>query len=116
MQTLVDTATGISHYVFNDGRTVTVSNTGTVVSATSEDKYKNIEELVIPFMTTSNTTKHTGVTEPADWVGSKYKFDGTNWTNNTDFKIICSNKCRTDNKITVNDYDATKCSDCGEDL
>ena len=87
MQTLVDTATGISHYVFNDGRTVTVSNTGTVVSATSEDKYKNIEEL-----------------------------DGTNWTNNTDFKIICSNKCRTDNKITVNDYDATKCSDCGEDL
>ena len=40
MQTLVDTATGISHYVFNDGRTITISSTETVVSPTSEDKYE----------------------------------------------------------------------------
>ena len=117
MQTLVDTATGISHYVFNDGRTITISSTGTVVSPTSEDKYEIIEELIIPSMTTSNTTKHTGVTEPADWVGNKYKFDGSNWTKNTDFKIVCPNKCRIeDGIVTLNNYDATKCSECGEDL
>ena len=117
MQTLVDTATGISHYVFNDGRTITISSTGTVVSPISEDKYEVIEELIIPSMTTSNTTKHTGVTEPVDWVGNKYKFDGSNWTKNTDFKIVCPNKCRIeDGIVTLNDYDATKCTACGESL
>ena len=106
MQTLVDTATGISHYVFNDGRTITISSTGTLVSPISEDKYEVIEELIIPSMTTSNTTKHKGVTEPADWVGNKYKFDGSNWTKNTDFKIVCPNKCRIeDGIVTLNDYD-----------
>ena len=98
-------------------RTVTINNTGTVVSPTSSDKYEIIEELIIPSMTTSNTTKHTGVTEPADWVGNKYKFDGSNWTKNTDFKIVCPNKCRIeDGIVTLNDYDATKCTTCGESL
>ena len=83
----------------------------------SEDKYEIIEELIIPSMTTSNTTKHTGVTEPADWVGNKYKFDGSDWTKNTDFKIVCTNKCRTEDSIvTLNNYNATTCTACGESL
>ena len=117
MQTLVDKSTAISYYVFNDDRTVTINNTGTVVSPTSSDKYEGIEELLMPTMTTDNTTKHTGVTEPTDWIGNKYKFDGSDWTKNTDFKIVCPNKCRIEDSIvTLNNYDATTCTECKESL
>ena len=32
-----------------------------------------------------NSTIHTGVTPPEDWIGFKYSFDGTTWTANSNW-------------------------------
>ena len=116
MQTLVDKTTNVSYLVFNDDRTMTISETGTVVNATSSDKYEDIGECILPTFTSSNTTKYTGVTEPADWIGIKYKFDGSSWTKNTDYKMVCHLCINNDKGIFEHDYDATTCSECGESL
>ena len=114
MQTLVDKIPKISYFVFNDDRNITIDDTRTICASTSADKYETTDEMIILSMNNSNTLKYTGVTEPKDWIGVKYKFDGTNWTKNTAYKSLCEN-CLPD-KVVEHDYDATKCSECGETL
>ena len=103
MQTITGNSTGISYHLFPDSDTVTVGSNRTTVS-TGE---------VIEDMRSDTHTLHTGVTAPSDWMGTKYKFDGTSWTLNTAYEVVCQ-KCLPD--ISLNDYDATKCSVCGESL
>ena len=74
MKTLVETATGLSKYVFEDGASVTV-NTDSIITPA----------FIIGDMNSSNTTLHENVTPPEDWAGCKYFFDGSSWTTNTDW-------------------------------
>ena len=116
MKTITEKSTNISLNVYNDDRTITIGTEYTVANATSSDKYEPIEELRYLGITSATHTLHTGVTEPDDWCSDKYKFDGSSWTKNTDYKIPCK-KCNINTGLlTLNVYDATKCSECEETL
>lgn len=69
MKTLVFNASNISAYVFEDSDTVTVTATETTAP-----------DIVIYDMNSGNATLHTNVTPPDDWLGGRYTFDGTIWT------------------------------------
>ena len=105
MKTITDNTTKLSLFLYNDDRTVSIGSNGTVVAATASDKYESIGE----------NTLHTDVTEPTNWQGTKYTFDGTTWALNPNFKIVCE-KDPCIQSVVLNNYDATKCSECGEDL
>ena len=115
MKTITENSTNLSLYVYNDNRTVTIGSDKTVVSATSSDKYEVIEENILMDVKSGTHTLHTGVTEPSNWVGNKYTFDGSAWALNTAFKIACED-CNTRNVLTLNNYDATTCSECATAL
>ncbi len=72
--TINNTADGdnLSAYIFEDGDTIT-----------SESDRITCPDLVILDLNSSNSTIHTGVTPPGDWIGWKYSFDGTTWTANS---------------------------------
>ena len=74
MKTIVETATGLSKYVFEDDASVTL-NADNIVTP----------NFIIGDLNTGNATMHEGVTPPADWIGNKYTFDGTTWTANPDW-------------------------------
>lgn len=74
MKTIVETATGLSKYVFEDDASV-IMNADNIVTP----------NFIIGDLNTGNATMHEGVTPPADWSGNKYIFDGTTWTANPDW-------------------------------
>ena len=115
MKVITEKTTNIVSYVLDESRTVTIGSSSTLVGSTSSPKYGIKEEFIIGDISSATHTLHTVATEPADWKGTKYKFDGTTWTLNADFEIVCD-KCLAKETVTVNDYDATKCSECGESL
>jgi len=115
MKTITENGTNISIHTYNDDRTITIGSASTTAGATASDKYESIEEQLYLGITTGTHTLHTGVTEPSDWFPDKYKFDGSSWTKNMDFKIPCEH-CNIAGKLTLNAYDATTCSECGESL
>lgn len=69
MKTLVFNDSNISAYTFEDSDVVTVSATNTTAP-----------NAIIGDMTSANATLYENVTPPADWVGFRYTFDGTTWT------------------------------------
>ena len=117
MKTITENGTNISIFTYNDDRTVTIGSASTTAGATASDKYESIEEQLYFGVTSGTHTLRTGVTEPSDWFPSKYKFDGSSWTKNAAFKIVCEKTCMFPNELlTLNAYDATTCSECGESL
>ena len=74
--TINNTAEGnnISAYIFEDSDAVT-----------SESDRVVCPDLVILDLNSSNSTIHTGVTPPEDWIGFKYSFDGITWTANSNW-------------------------------
>ena len=64
----------LSAYIFEDGDTIT-----------SESDRITCPDLVILDLDSSTSTIHTGVTPPEDWKGGKYLFDGTSWTDNSNW-------------------------------
>jgi len=80
MQTIVRNGTNISLYYLTDSKTVDITSTETTISE------GGTPELIISDCTTSNATLHTGVDEQATWWGWKYKYDGSSWSANSDFK------------------------------
>lgn len=114
MKTITEKSTNISIAVFKDARTVTIGSDNTVAEAIESDTHVNSRKKIYHTVTSSTHTLHTGVTVPSDYKEDKYKFDGTAWTLNTDYKIICESCHGTD--FVLNAYDATKCSGCGESL
>lgn len=69
MKTLVETATGISKYVFADDVTVVLA----------ADKITT-PNFVIGDLNSSNATLINNVTPPIDWEGGKYIFNNGVWT------------------------------------
>ena len=71
MKTIVETGTNLSKYVFDDATELTVN--GDNIATT---------QFIIGDLNSANAVVHDGVTPPEDWVGNKYKLDGTTWSDN----------------------------------
>ena len=80
MQTIVRNGTNISLYYYPDSKTVDIGSDQTTISE------GGTPELIIADCNSSNATLHTGVDNKSDWYGWKYKYDGSSWSANADFK------------------------------
>ena len=67
MQTITNES-NISAYIFDDATAIEVTDTNIVCP-----------EFIIGDLNSTNSSVHTGVTPPADWMGGRYTFDGA-WT------------------------------------
>ena len=67
MQTITNES-GVSAYIFDDSTAIEATDTNIVCP-----------EFIIGDLNSTNSSVHTGVTPPADWMGGRYTFDGT-WT------------------------------------
>jgi len=69
MKTITFNSNNVSAYVFEDTEQVTVST-------------ENITcpNFIIGDLNSTNSTMHTEVTPPEDWMGGRYVYDGTDWT------------------------------------
>ena len=74
MKTIVETATGLSKYVFEDAVEVTLTANNIVTP-----------NFIIGDLNSNNSTMHENVTPPEDWQGNRYTYDGTTWTANPDW-------------------------------
>lgn len=74
MKTIVENATSLSKYLLDDAEVVVLNEDNIVVG--------NPAEFIIADLNASTATVYENVTAPADWIGNKYTFDGTDWTLN----------------------------------
>ena len=75
MKTIVETSTNLSKYLLEDD----VSVTATLENITVGDP----PQFIIGDLNSSTATTTEVLTNaPDDWVGNKYFFDGTSWTDN----------------------------------
>ena len=72
MKTLVKD--GISVYLFANDKVVNTTATRTEIGPPVE--------LIAGDCNTSNSVMYTGVTAPENWIGLRYLFDGTTWSDN----------------------------------
>ena len=77
MKTITRNEDNISIWMFADDKALDVQSDKIIVG--------NPEELIIGDCNSSNVTVHENVTEPDDWFGWKYFYDGTTWTLNSDW-------------------------------
>lgn len=78
MKTIVETATGLSKYLLDDGVTI-ISNSEHIVVG-------DPPEFIIADLNSNNAAVYENLANTrADWIGNKYMFDGTTWTQNPDW-------------------------------
>ena len=65
-------------YLFADSTVINLESNRTVIG--------DPEELIISDCNSNNVTVHTGVTDPGDYWGWKYNYDGSSLSSNTRFK------------------------------
>jgi hypothetical protein len=73
-KTIVETATGLSKYIFEDAAEIVMSPDNIVTP-----------DFIIGDLNAVNATLHENVTPPEDWQGNRYTFDGTTWEVNPDW-------------------------------
>ena len=75
MRVIVETATGLSKYVFADNEVI--------VSLPDQIKVGDPLRFIIGDLGSGHVTITDNVTDvPEDWMGNKYLFDGATWTLN----------------------------------
>jgi len=78
MKTIAETSTKLSKYLLADDVTITSTSDNITVGDPAQ--------FIISDLNSSNATITENVTNaPSDWVGNKYKLDGTTWTANPDW-------------------------------
>ena len=77
MKTIVEKSTNLSKYLLDDAEVVVLNEDNIVVG----DPVK----FIIGDLNASTATVYESVTAPADWIGNKYTFDGTEWTLNPEW-------------------------------
>jgi hypothetical protein len=68
-----------SAYLYDDSVEITVREDRIIIGEVSSP------ELIIMDMNSNNATLHENVTAPDDWFGNKYKFDGSDWSENPEW-------------------------------
>tara|TARA_R100000734_G_C3313978_1_gene105458 strand:+ start:1522 stop:2019 length:498 start_codon:yes stop_codon:yes gene_type:complete len=71
----------VSIYLFSDNDKVNLASDKTTIKDANDNP-----KLIISDVNTSNATLHTGVDAKSDYWGWKYKYDGSSWSANADFK------------------------------
>lgn len=74
MKTIVENTTSLSKYLLDDAEVFVLNEDNIVVGDPAE--------FIIADLNANTATVYEGVTAPADWIGNKYTFDGTDWTLN----------------------------------
>lgn len=74
MKTIVENATNLSKYLLDDAEIVVLNEDNIVVGDPAK--------FIIADLSASTVTVYENVTAPADWIGNKYTFDGTDWALN----------------------------------
>jgi hypothetical protein len=74
MKTIIENATDISKYIFEDDVEITIDE----ATITTPD-------FIVSDMNSSNATVVEDVTPPEDWTGCKYIYADTEWELNTDW-------------------------------
>ncbi len=74
MKTVIETATNISKYIFDDAHDLTMTATNITCP-----------HFIIGDMNSTNATITEDVTPPEDWAGCKYTLDGNTWALNPDW-------------------------------
>ena len=69
MKTITFNSNSVSAYVFENTEQVTL-NTENITCP----------DFIIGDLNSTNATMHTDVTPPEDWMGGRYVYDGTDWT------------------------------------
>ncbi len=78
MKTIVETSTKLSKYLLADDVTITATSDNITV--------RDPAKFIIADLNSGNTTITENVTNaPSDWIGNKYKFDGTTWSASPDW-------------------------------
>jgi len=77
MKTLVKNSDNTSLYVFQDNEPLDIQADKIVVG--------DPEHLIIGDCNSDNVTLYENVTQPSDWTGGKYLFDGASWTLNPSY-------------------------------
>ena len=78
MKTIVEISTKLSKYLIEDDVYVSMNSDDITVGAPPM--------FIIGDMSSDTATLHNDVTNsPEDWVGNKYTFDGTTWTQDPDW-------------------------------
>tara|TARA_Y100000289_G_C3843381_1_gene109705 strand:+ start:15 stop:278 length:264 start_codon:yes stop_codon:yes gene_type:complete len=78
MKTIVETSTKLCKYLLADDVTITATSDNITVGDPAQ--------FIIGDLNSSNATITENVTNaPSDWVGNKYKLDGTTWSANPDW-------------------------------
>ena len=77
MKTIVENATSLSKYLFDDTEVVVLNEDNIVVG--------DPPKFIIGDLNGSTVTVYENVNAPDDWTGNKYTFDGTDWTLNPDW-------------------------------
>lgn len=81
MKTITRKDNNVSKFLLEDNVQVDIT-TESITIAEPEDT-------IIIDLNSSNTTLHTNVTNaPDDYVGEKYRFDGTTWSLNPDYRTL----------------------------
>ena len=78
MKTIVETSTKLSKYLLADNVAITATSDNITVGDPAQ--------FIIADLNSGNATITENVTNaPSDWVGNKYKLDGTTWSANSDW-------------------------------
>jgi hypothetical protein len=78
MKTIVETSTKLSKYLLADDVTITETADNITVG--------NPAQFIIADLNSTTVTITENITNaPSDWIGNKYKFDGTTWSANPDW-------------------------------
>jgi len=94
MKTIVRKSDNVSLYIYPDNKAINLESDRTVIGTTDNP------ELYISDLNSSNAEVHTGVDDKEDYWGHKYKHDGTNWSDNSDF--IGENRLSLNMDISIN--------------
>lgn len=95
MQTIVWKENNVSIYLHENSKTITISEEDTKIFD------GNTLERVILDVNSNNATLHTGVDEKTTWWGYRYKYDGSTWSDNADFKGSNNTTSNINNSVTT---------------
>jgi hypothetical protein len=81
MKTITENETGRSKYLFADDKPVAIQESQILVGD------PNNLDFIIADLNSGNCTLHENISDPpADWIGNKYTYDGSEWTQDPDWE------------------------------